>query len=297
MVEAAEPDQKGGLRNFLSRLFREKKLGALGLIIVTLFLLVGIFADLLAPHELRKRKLLHRLQGPSMQYPLGTDHLGRDQLTRIIYGAQVSMVVGLSATAIGLVVALSIGLFSGYLGGKFDLIVQRFVDAWLTFPWLFIVLTIMSILGQGILQMILVLGAFTGIGNIRMVRGVVMTIKENDYVMAAKAMGCSTWRILIKHILPQIWPPIIVVFTVNVGAVMLSEATISFLGFGIAPPQPSWGSMLSMEGRKYMETAPLLALLPGFCLAIVVYGINMFGDAMRDLLDPRLRGTGFEIKN
>ena len=297
MVEAAEPDQKGGLRNFLSRLFREKKLGALGLIIVTLFLLVGIFADLLAPHELRKRKLLHRLQGPSMQYPLGTDHLGRDQLTRIIYGAQVSMVVGLSATAIGLVVALSIGLFSGFLGGKFDLIVQRFVDAWLTFPWLFIVLTIMSILGQGILQMILVLGAFTGIGNIRMVRGVVMTIKENDYVMAAKAMGCSTWRILIKHILPQIWPPIIVVFTVNVGAVMLSEATISFLGFGIAPPQPSWGSMLSMEGRKYMETAPLLALLPGFCLAIVVYGINMFGDAMRDLLDPRLRGTGFEIKN
>jgi peptide/nickel transport system permease protein len=155
----------------------------------------------------------------------------------------------------------------------------------------------MSILGQGILQMIFVLGAFTGIGNIRMVRGVVMTIKENDYVMAAKAMGCSTWRILIKHILPQIWPPIIVVFTVNVGAVMLSEATISFLGFGIAPPQPSWGSMLSMEGRKYMETAPLLALLPGFCLAIVVYGINMFGDAMRDLLDPRLRGTGFEIKN
>lgn len=291
-LESSETVQKVGFRNFFTRLFREKKLGALGMIIVISFLLVGIFAESLAPYGIRAKKILHRLKGPSLQYPLGTDHLGRDQLSRIIYGARVSMIVSLSATAIGLVIALSIGLVSGYWGGKFDLVVQRFVDAWLTFPWLFIVLTIMSLLGQGLLQMIVVLGAFTGIGNIRMVRGVVMTVKENDYVKAALALGCSTSRILIKHILPQIWPPIIVVFTVNVGAIMLSEATISFLGFGIAPPQPSWGSMLSMEGRKYMEAAPALALLPGLLLAIVVYGINMFGDAMRDLLDPKLRGAG-----
>ena len=150
----------------------------------------------------------------------------------------------------------------------------------------------MTIIGQGLLPMIIVLGAFSGLGNIRVVRGVVLAIRESPYVEAARATGCSTLRVLVRHVLPQIWGPVVVVFTVGLGGIILQESTISFLGFGIPPPTSSWGSMLSMEGRIYMEEAPLLAFWPGLCLAIVVYGINMFGDALRDLLDPRLRGSG-----
>ena len=260
------------------------------MIIVLVFLLVGVFADVLAPYDIRERNLKHALEGPSAQFLLGTDHIGRDLLSRVIRGARISMIVGVGAVAIGIVIALFFGLLSGYWGGLFDLLVQRLVDAWLTFPWLFIVLTVMSLLGQGMVQMIVVLGAFMGIGNIRTVRGLVLSIRQNPYVEAARAVGCPTWKILFRHILPQVWPPTIVVFTVSLGAVILSESTISFLGFGIPPPQPSWGGMLSLEGRIYMEVAPLLALWPGLSLAIVVFGINMFGDALRDLLDPRLTG-------
>ena len=202
------------------------------------------------------------------------------------------MIVGLSALAVGLVIAVVLGTVSGYWGGALDLALQRFVDAWLTFPQLFIILAVMTIIGQGMLPMILVLGAFSGLGNIRVVRGVVLAIRESPHVEAARATGCTTLRILVRHVLPQIWGPVVVLFTVGLGGIILQESTISFLGFGIPPPTPSWGSMLSMEGRIYMEEAPLLAFWPGLCLAIVVYGINMFGDALRDLLDPRLRGAG-----
>ena len=280
------------IREFLSRLFREKPLGALGGIIVLVFLFVGIFADSLATHGMLQRNLKHRLEGPSAQFPLGTDQMGRDQYSRLVQGARISMIVGLASCAIALVIATTFGLISGYWGGKFDLILQRFVDAWLSLPALFILLTVMALMGPGMIQMISVLGAFWGIANIRTVRGVVLSAKENLYVEAAQAIGVPTWRILLRHILPQIVAPIITVFTVALGGIILDEATISFLGFGIPPPQPSWGGMLSLEGRKYMESQPLLALFPGLCLAIVVYGTNMFGDALRDLLDPRLRGAG-----
>ena len=162
----------------------------------------------------------HALEGPTARFPLGTDHIGRDLLSRIIHGARISMVVGVAACAIGLVIAVVFGLLSGYWGGTFDLVLQRFVDAWLVFPWLFIVLTIMSMLGQGMVQMILVLGAFTGIGNIRTVRGVVLTTRQNAYVEAARAVGCPTWKILFRHILPQVWPPTIVVFGINMCSAM-----------------------------------------------------------------------------
>ena len=279
-------------REFLSRLFREKPLGALGGIIVLVFLFVGIFADSLATHGMLQRNLKHRLEGPSAQFPLGTDQMGRDQYSRLVQGARISMIVGLASCAIALVIATTFGLISGYWGGKFDLILQRFVDAWLSLPALFILLTVMALMGPGIIQMISVLGAFWGIANIRTVRGVVLSAKQNLYVEAARATGARAPRVLLRHILPQIVAPIITVFTVALGGIILDEATISFLGFGIPPPQPSWGGMLSLEGRKYMESQPLLALFPGLCLAIVVYGVNMFGDALRDLLDPRLRGAG-----
>ena len=201
------------------------------------------------------------------------------------------MVVGLSACGILILVSTTGGLLSGYLGGLFDMIMQRFVDAWLSLPGLFVILTIMTSLGPGMPQTIGVLGAFWGIANIRTVRGVVLSAKEDVYVEAARAVGCSTLRILIKHILPQIWAPLIVVYTVALGGIIISEAVISYLGFGIPPPQPSWGGMLSAEGQKYMMEQPWLAFWPGMTLAIVIYGVNMFGDALRDLLDPRLRGN------
>ena len=278
------------LWELLRRFAREKRIGAISGILVLLFLLVGIFADLLAPYGLRDQELSRRLLPPSAEWPLGTDQFGRDQLSRVIHGARVSMVVGIASSALTIVVAMALGLLCGYWGGAFDLIVQRFVDAWLTFPWLFIVLTVMSILGPGLLQVILVLGISSGIGNTRTVRSVVLSVREAMYVQSARAVGAATFRILWRHIAPELIAPMIVLFTVSLGGNIIAEATLSFLGYGIPPPQPSWGGMLSIEGRQYMLQAPWLAFWPGLCLALVVYGANMFGDALRDLLDPRLLG-------
>jgi len=200
------------------------------------------------------------------------------------------MFVSLGASFLSIVISTLIGIISGYLGGKTDLVIQRFVDAWMCFPPLFIILTVMAIVGPGLLQVIVVLGVLYGIGGSRIVRGAVISIKENIYVDAAVSTGCSTGRLLIRHILPNVMAPTIILFTTRMGAAIIAEASISFLGFGIPPPTPSWGGMLSESGRKYMLQAPWMAIWPGLALSIVVYGINMFGDAVRDLLDPRLRG-------
>ena len=170
--------------------------------------------------------------------------------------------------------------------------VQRFVDAWMAIPGLLLLLTIMSIVGRGVPQLILVLGISGGIGGSRLVRGAVIDIKENAYFQAVEVIGASKWRTFIHHVLPNIMPVVIIVFSINVGGVIISEASLSFLGFGLPVGVPSWGAMLSREGREYMQQAPWLALWPGLCLTIVVYSLNMFGDAVRDLLDPRLRGGG-----
>ena len=253
---------------------------------------MAIFADVLAPYGFLEVHLRDRLQGSSAQYPLGTDQLGRDLLSRVIYGARLSIAVGLAATSINVVVALLIGGTSGFLGGKFDLAVQRFVDAWMAFPGLLILLTIMSLVGRGVTQIIVVLGIAGGIGGSRVVRGAVVGIKENLYFQAAEAIGSSKWRAFGRHVLPNIMPVAIIVFSINIGGVMIAEASLSFLGFGLPPTVPSWGGLLSREGREYMERAPWLAVWPGLCLTITVFSLNMFGDALRDLLDPRLRGGG-----
>ena len=287
---SSEPKRRGRFADFLIRLWREKPLGTACGMIVLLFIVVAIFADVLAPHDYRKRHLPDRMQGSSTQYLLGTDHLGRDLLSRLIVGARISLTVGLAATALNVIVAVLIGGTFGFLGGKPDLVVQRFVDAWMAFPGLLLLLTIMSIVGQGLLQIIVVLGVSGGIGGSRTVRSAVIGVKENDYFLAAKAVGTPTSQILIRHVLPNIMAPIIIVFSINIGGVIIAEASLSFLGFGLPVEIPSWGGLLSREGRNYMEAAPWLALWPGLCLTIVVYSLNMFGDAMRDLLDPRLRG-------
>ena len=283
------PKRRSRLADFFTRLVREKPLGTISGIIILILIFVAIFADVLAPYGYMKIHMADRLTGPSAQYLLGTDHIGRDLLSRLIYGARLSLIVGLAATALNVVVAVLIGGISGFLGGKLDLAVQRFVDAWIAFPGLLLLLTIMSIAGQGLLQIIVVLGIAGGIGTSRVVRGAVIGIKENDYFLAARAIGSPSAATLMRHVLPNIMPVVIIIFSITVGGVILSLASLSFLGFGLPPGSPDWGSLLSGEGRLYMEQAPWLALWPGLALTITVYCLNMFGDAMRDLLDPRLR--------
>ena len=272
------------------RLVREKPLGTVGLVIVLILFFAGVLADVISPYGYNELDLASRLGAPSAQHILGADNLGRDLLSRIIYGARISMYVGLGGAMLEVLLAGLIGIISGYFGGKTDAVIQRFVDAWMSFPPLFFYLTIMAVLGPGLGQVILVLGMVSGIRQSRVVRSAVISIKENVYFDAAKAIGCPPGKILLKHVLPNVTAPIIIIFTVGIGHFILQEATLSFLGYGIPPPAPSWGGMLSGAGRQYMYLAPWMALWPGIALATAVYGLNMLGDAMRDLLDPRLRG-------
>jgi peptide/nickel transport system permease protein len=276
--------------DFLRRLVREKPMGTVGGVIVLLLLMTGIFANFLAPGGYNTYNLFDRLKPPSASHWLGTDQLGRDELHRIIYGARVSMIIGLGASAIATAISAVIALASGYLGGTFDIIVQRFVDAWLCFPSLILLLSAMALVGPGVWQVTVVLGIASGIGGSRIVRSAVIGIRANPYIDAAKSVGASTSWVIRQHLLPNIVPFLVIYFTVSMAGMILAEAGLSFLGFGIPPPFPSWGGMLSLEGRTYMLQAPWLALWPGLSLSVVVYGVNMFGDAVRDLLDPRLRG-------
>ena len=214
------------LRDLLRRLIRERPVGAVSAVVVVLLCLVAIFADVLAPFHFMDMTMIDRLQGPSSTYPLGTDHIGRDLFSRLLYGARVSLGVGFAATTLSVVVSLLIGGVAGFVGGKLDLAVQRLVDAWMSFPGLLLLLTI------------------------------------------------------------------IIIYSITIGWAIIAEASLSFLGFGLPPDVPSWGTMLSREGRQYMEMAPRLAMWPGVALTLVVYCLNMVGDALRDLLDPRLRGGG-----
>ena len=288
---AVEEEKKQNLIvELVVRLIKEKPLGTVGGAIVLLIFLTGIFADLLAPYGMNEMILVDRLQPMSGSHWLGTDNLGRDLLSRVIYGARISMYVGLGGSALAVTLGTIIGLISGFFGGKVDMIMQRFVDSFMCFPPLFLYLTVMSILGPGLGQVILVLGMVSGINRSRIIRSAVIGVKENIYVEAARAIGAQNTRIIARHIFPNVTAPIIVHFTITMGHMILAEATLSFLGFGIPPPTPSWGGMLSGSGRQYMLLAPWMALWPGVALAAVVYGVNMLGDAMRDLLDPRLRG-------
>ena len=285
-----EPRRGAGVAHFLGRMWREKPLGTVSGIVVLTLILASAFADVLAPYDYAEANPADRLQGASVQHPLGTDQLGRDLLSRLLYGARISLIVGLAATAITVAVAVLVGGTSGFVGGKLDLVVQRVVDAWMAFPGLLLLLTVMSIVGRGLPQIIVVLGITGGIPASRIVRGAVIGVKESAYFLAAESIGRTQWETLVRHVLPNIAAPILIIFSINIGAVIIAEASLSFLGFGLPLDVPSWGSLLSRDGRKYMEQAPWLALWPGLCLTILVYSLNMFGDALRDLLDPRLKG-------
>ena len=273
------------------RLVKEKPLGAFGGMLVLVLMLCAIFAHWIAPYPYDETNVRQRLKPPGAQFYLGTDNLGRDVFSRIIYGARISVTVGFGAVTLSILLATVMGISSGYFGGMVDVLVQRLVDAAMAFPTLVILLSIMAVLGPGLLNVILVLGIVPSANRSRVIRSATLAAKENQYVEAAQAVGASHLRIILCYILPNVMAPIIIVATNALGAVILVEATLSFLGFGVPPPYPSWGEMLSGSGRSYMYKAPWMAIWPGVAISLAVFGFNMLGDALRDLLDPRLRGS------
>jgi len=274
----------------LLRLFKEKPLGAAGLVIVGVLLLLGVFANFIAPYDYREQNLSDSLENSSPSHLMGTDQLGRDIFSRVVVGARVSLIVAFSCVAGFLVIAVIFGMGSGYIGGKVDMLVQRIVDGWMVIPTLILLLALVSIIGQGLWQLILVLSVDRGISVSRVLRGEALALRESSYVEAARAIGPSGLRIFMVHLLPNAFAPIIVMATISLGFFILAEASLSFLGFGIPPPFPTWGSMLSDSGLSYMQRAPWMAIWPGVALSLAVWAFNMLGDGMRDLLDPRLRG-------
>ena len=270
---------------------RRKPLGAAGAVIVLLFLALAVLADVLAPYDFNATSLLQALQKPSAAHWFGTDELGRDVLSRILYGARVSMGVGLAATLISITVGPLIGVLSGYVGGRVDRALQRVVDAWMAFPGLVMVIVLLTLMGPGVGSVILALGLGQSFPQSRTVRGATQVVREQAYIEASLAAGASHARIIGRHVLPNIMASIIILASTSLGFVILVEAAVSFLGYGMPPPNPSWGGMLSATGRQYMVRAPWLSIFPGLALSLAVFGFNVLGDALRDVLDPRLKGV------
>ncbi len=269
---------------------RRKPLGAIGGMIVLAMLVMAVFAEQIAPYRYDETVRGARMTPPSAALWLGTDNLSRDMWSRIVYGARVSVTVGFATIALAIVVATAIGVSSAYFGGPWDLAVQRVVDAWLSFPYLVIILSVMAVLGPGPLNLIVSIAIIATATNSRVIRGATLTVMQSQFVEAARAMGCGHMRIIVRHLLPNVLATIIILATIGLGAVILAESALSFLGFGVPPPYPSWGAMLSGSGRTYMLRAPWMAIWPGVAISLAVFGFNMLGDALRDVLDPRLRG-------
>jgi peptide/nickel transport system permease protein len=275
----------------VGRFARRKPLGALGALIVVVMLVMAAFAEWIAPYDYDETVRGARMKAPSAAHWLGTDNLSRDMWSRVVYGARVSITVGFATIGLAIVLATVIGVSSGYFGGVYDLVIQRIVDAWLSFPYLVIILSVMAVLGPGLLNLVVALAILIAAVNSRVIRGATIAVAQSTYVEAARALGCGHPRIIACHILPNVMATIIILATIGLGAVILAESALSFLGYGVPPPFPSWGAMLSGSGRTYMFRAPWMAVWPGVAISLAVFGFNMLGDALRDVLDPRLRGS------
>jgi peptide/nickel transport system permease protein len=274
------------------RFCRSKPLGAIGGVLILVLLVLAVFADRIAPYSYDESIRGARMKAPSVQFWMGTDNLGRDIWSRVVYGARISVTVGFATVALATLMATLIGISSAYLGGAYDIVVQRIVDAWMSFPALVVVLSLMAALGPGLVNLILALSILGAASASRVIRGATLSAIQHPYVEAARALGAGHLRIVTLHVLPNVMATILILATIGLGTVILAESGLSFLGFGIPPPYPSWGAMLSGSGRSFMYHAPWMALWPAAAISLAVFGFNMLGDALRDVLDPRLRGGG-----
>jgi peptide/nickel transport system permease protein len=286
---APSPPRTSEAKRFLRVLFG-RPLVVFGVVIILLVVLTAIFAPLLAPYDPYNQDLSVWLTKPSAQHILGTDQLGRDTLSRLIYGSRNSLLVGVVALGIAAIVGISLGLVAGYSGGWVYSVVMRFVDSLMCFPMILLALVIATLLGGGMRNVMIALGIAMLPAYARLMCGQVLSVKENDYILAANSEGAGNMRIMILHILPNCFPPLIVLMTMQIGAAILAEAGLSFLGVGIQPPASAWGYMVS-DGRNYLYTNPLLSFAPGLAIMFAVFAFNMVGDGLRDALDPRLRGV------
>jgi peptide/nickel transport system permease protein len=274
----------------ITRIFFRRKISVIGLAIIVALIITAIFAPLLAPYDPYHPDLANGLLQPSSAHWLGTDAIGRDTLSRVIYGARTSLLVALGAMGMAVVIGQTLGLIAGYFGGWWFLIIMRIVDGMMAIPMLVSALVIATVLGGGVRNVIIALGIAMTAGQARMMCGQVLTVKQNDYVLAGRTIGVSRLRMMLRHIFPNAFQPLLVMITIGLGMTILSEAGLSFLGVGINPPTAAWGSMIN-DGYKYLLFNPTLSIAPGVAIMLVVFGFNMMGDGLRDALDPRLRGT------
>ncbi len=289
----------------LRRLVREKPLGLIGAILVVTFLVMAIAAPLIAPFGQSELGAGRRLEGPSASHIFGTDNLGRDVFSRVVYGARVSMTIGFLSIFISTLLALTIGVLSGYFGGIIDMLAQRLVDAFMAFPALVFLIAVVGMFGnaqipglpdQGLFStrvvvLIISLGLLFGVGSSRIIRSATLSVKSSAFIEASRATGATHTRLIFVHVLPNVMAPTITLATLGLGGVILAEAGLAFLGLSVPPDQVTWGGMLRSEARSFMVQAPWLAIFPGLALSLAVFGFNMLGDALRDILDPRLRGS------
>ncbi len=270
------------------RRFRKNKGAVLGLLIILITITVAIFAPQIAPHDPYAQNWRNRMEPPSREHLLGTDEHGRDQLSRIIYGSRLALTIGLISVSIGLIAGGFLGLIAGFFGGLLDNIIMRVMDVMMAFPGILLALGLVAALGPGLYNVMIAVGIWSIPLFARLVRGTVLSVKENDFVDGAKALGASNLRIIGRHILPNIIPPVLVLSTLRLATALLSAAALSFLGLGAQPPQPDWGAMLS-QARAHIHSSPHLSLFPGLAIMILVLSFNMVGDGLRDALDPRLK--------
>jgi peptide/nickel transport system permease protein len=280
--------EKQQIKNFW-RHFKKNRLGVGGLVIIVIVFFIAIFASLLSPYDPGKTDVSLKLKPPSLQHYLGTDQLGRDVFSRMLYGSRISLSVGFVAVGISILIGILVGAMAGYKGGWIDSLLMRFVDIMLSFPSFFLILTVVAILRPNIYNVMIVIGITSWEGTARFVRAEFLSLRERDYVQAARALGVKDRRIIFRHILPNALAPVFVTASLGVASAILVEAGLSFLGFGVQPPAPSWGNILT-EGRTYIFDAWWLTVFPGLAILITVLSFNLFGEGLRDALDPRLRG-------
>lgn len=271
------------------RYFKKNRLAVGGLVIIFITFFMAGLAPWIAPYDPGKTEVAQKLKPPSYRYYLGTDNLGRDVFSRMLYGSRISLSVGFVAVAISIIIGILIGALAGYYGGWVDSLLMRFVDIMICFPSFFLILTVVALLGPSLFKVMVVIGITSWMGTSRFVRAEFLSLRERDFTQAAKALGVKDHRIIFRHILPNALAPVFVTATLDVATAILVEAGLSFLGFGVQPPAPSWGNILT-EGRTYIFDAWWLTVFPGLAILITVLSFNLLGEGLRDALDPRLRG-------